>query len=104
LTVLQRVELELGLAEWVDRDGDAVLEREPSMPGDVVGVRVRLQHADDPNAFGLGGLEVLVDRICGVDDERLAGGGIPDQVRGAAEIVVDELAEQHEEEANTAAR
>ena len=39
-------------ASRVDADRDAVLEREPSVPGDVVGVRVRLEDADEPDARG----------------------------------------------------
>jgi hypothetical protein len=33
----------------VDARRDAVLEREPAVPGDVVGVRVRLEDADEPD-------------------------------------------------------
>ena len=38
----------------VDADGDAVLECEPAVPGDMVGVRVRLDRADDPHLARLG--------------------------------------------------
>jgi hypothetical protein len=31
-----------------------------------------------------------------VDDRGLAGAHIPDEIRGAAEVLVDHLAEQHE--------
>jgi hypothetical protein len=61
---------------------------------------MRLEDPDDPHTVA----QVLLDRICGVDDQRLAAGRISDQVRGAAEIVVDELAKQHEEDANTGSR
>ena len=104
LPVLQRIERKLGLGQRMYRDGHAVLERETPVPGDVVGMRVRLEHAHDVNPFSGGGVDVLLDRIGGVDHEGFAAGGIPDQVRGAAEIVVDELAEQHDEEANTRSR
>ena len=87
----------------MDRDGHAVLEREPSVTRDVVGVGVGLEHPDDAHAFFLR-LEVLLDRVRGVDQEGLPLAGIPDQVGGAAEIVVDELAKQHTREANSEGR
>jgi hypothetical protein len=68
---------------------------------DVVGVRVSLEHVHDPNTLLVRSLEILLDRIRGIDNERLARRGISDQVGGAAEIVVDELAKQHVTEANT---
>ena len=37
----------LGLGGRVDRDRDAVLERQPAVPGEVIGVRVGLDDADD---------------------------------------------------------
>ena len=45
LPVCERLVRILGLRRGVDVDGNAVLEREPPVPGDVVGVRVRLEHA-----------------------------------------------------------
>ena len=47
VAVLERLEGILGLCERMDGNGDALLERESSMSGDVVGVRVRLEHAHD---------------------------------------------------------
>ena len=88
----------------MDEDGHVVLEGEASVAGDVVGVRVRLEHPHDPDGLVLGDLQVLLDRVSGIDHERLARGGIADQVGGAAEIVVDELAKQHIREANSACR
>ena len=85
----------LGLGERVDRDGHAVLEREAAVAGDVVGVVVRLEHAHDPHAGALRRLEVALDRVGGVDDDRLAGRLVTDQVGRAAEIVVHELPEEH---------
>jgi hypothetical protein len=66
------------------------------MSGDVIGVCVRLEHAHDLDACMMRRLEVLLDRIGGVDHDGLAPGGISDQIGGAAEIVVDELAKQHQ--------
>ena len=58
-------------------------------------MRVGFEHTDDAKALFLRSLDVLLDRVRRVDDERLAARRIGDQVGGAAEIVVDELAEQH---------
>ena len=41
------------------------------------------------------GLEERLDGERGVDEHRLAGLLVPDQVRRAAEVVVDELAQEH---------
>jgi hypothetical protein len=72
-----------------------VLEREAAVSGDVVGVRVRLEDADDPDAPPLGLLDVRVDRVRGIDDDGDALLLVADEVGGAAEVVVDELLEQH---------
>ena len=77
------------------RHGHAVLEREAAVTGDVVGVVVRLEHAHDPHAGPLRRLEVVLDRVGGVDDDRLAGRLVADQVGGAAEVVVHELLKEH---------
>ena len=50
LAVRERLERVLRLGGGMDGDGDAVLEREPPVPGDVVGVRVRLEDARDADA------------------------------------------------------
>ena len=93
VAVGQRLARVLGLGERVDRDRQPVLDREPAVPGDVVGVGVRLEHALDPNLLLRGRLDVLLDRERRVDDHRDACVTVPDQVRGAPEVVVDELAE-----------
>src|ERR671925_288145 len=95
LSVLERVEVVCRLGRRVDGDGRAVLQREPAVPGDVVGVRVRLEDANDVRPARLRLVEVLLDRVGGIDDHRLPGGLIADQVGRAAEIVVDELAKEH---------
>ena len=95
LPVGERFEGVRGLCEGVDRDGHAVLEREASVSGDVVRVRVGLEDADDPHVATRRLLEVLLDRVGRVDDDGIARVLVPDQVRRAAEIVVDELREQH---------
>ena len=84
-----------GLRSSVDGHRDPALECEPAVPGHVVGVRVGLQHPRDPDAGPLRLLEVLLDRVGGVDEQRLARVGVADEVRGAPEILVDELPEEH---------
>ena len=54
-----------------------MLEREPSVPGDVVGVRVRLDDAHEPHVAPLRLLHVLLDRERGVDDDRLSDPSSP---------------------------
>ena len=63
------------------------------MAGDVVGVVVRLEHVLDAARPEARQLQVLVDLEARVDDRRDAGAVVADQVRGAAEVVVDDLAE-----------
>ena len=77
-----------------------MLEREPTVAGHMVGVRVCFQHTLEPNPFLLGRFEILVDREGRIDHDRLTGGVVADQVGGTAKIVVDELAKKHETEPN----
>jgi hypothetical protein len=104
LPVIERVERELRLSDRMHGYRDAVLEGEAAVTRHVVRVRVRLEHADDTQAFLLGRLDVLLDCVRGVDQEGFAPVGISDQIRGTAEIVVDELAKNHEQDANTVGR
>ena len=73
-----------------------MLEREPPVARDVVGMVVRLDGAHDAQRVPLRLLEVLLDRERGVDDDRLARLLGADQVGGAAEVGVDELSKQHQ--------
>jgi hypothetical protein len=93
--VLERFVRELGCRCGVDAHRDAVLEREAAVPRDVVGVGVRLEHADDLELVVAGRLDEPFDRVRRIDDDRGPGALVSDEVRGAAEIVVDELAEEH---------
>ena len=90
-----RVVRVLGVGSRMDAHRDALLEREPPVPGEVVGVRVRLDRADDAHVALLGFFEVLLDREGRIDDDGVTGTGIADEVGGAAERVVDELREDH---------
>ena len=77
----------------VDVDRRAGRRGEPAVAGDVVGVVVRLEDVLDRHAHVARQLQVLVDLELRVDDRREAGVLVADQVRGAAEVVVGELAE-----------
>ena len=95
LAVLDGVERERRLGQRVNAHRRFVLEREPSVTGDVVCVRVRLEHANDPHARPFGLLEVGLDRVGGIHYHRLPGPFVADQVGRAAEVVVHKLPEQH---------
>ena len=101
LSVRKRLVGILGLRRGVHVDGDAVLEREPPVAGDVVGVRVRLEDARDPHVPLGRLLEVGLDRVRGIDDHGLTRGLVADQVGRAAEIVVDELPKLHGKDPNS---
>jgi hypothetical protein len=81
-----------------------MLEREPAVTGDVIGVGVRLQDPDDPDVVVGREVQVLLDGVRRVDHQGFATHWVADQVGGAAKVVVDELAEQHDGEANTGRR
>ena len=77
VAVRERVVRVRGARVDVDRHRHAVLEREPAVAGEVVGVGVRLEDAHDPDAEPLGLRQVLLDRVGGVDEERLARSASP---------------------------
>ena len=54
----------------MDVNPAAVVEREASVAGEMVGVRVRLEHADEPHVLARRLVEVLLDRVGRVDDHR----------------------------------
>ena len=74
----------------------ALLEREPPVSGHVIRVRVRLERADEPHVPPLALLEILLDRVRGIDDDHDAGVLVADEIRSASEVVVDELLEEHD--------
>ena len=71
-----------------------MLEREPAVPGHMIGVRVSLEHALDADALLCGGREQFLDRERWVDDDRHARLSVADEVRRAAEVFVHELPEE----------
>ena len=101
VSVGERRERVLGLGERVDRDGQAVLEREPAMPGEVIGVRVGFEDAPDLDTRFGRRLHVLLDGESGVDDNSLTGARVADEIRATAQVLIDELPEQHEAERTT---
>ena len=68
-----------------------MLEREAAVTRDVVGVRVRLEDADELDAVALRRIQILLDRVGRVDDDGDPRLLVADEVRGAPEVVVDEL-------------
>ena len=94
--VLEGVVRVLGLSSRMNAHGDAVLEREPPVTGEMVGVRVRLDDADDPDLAPLSFPEVLLDREGRVDDDAVTGTRVADEIRSTPERVVDELREDHD--------
>ena len=95
VAVDHRIARVVDLGQRVDADRDAVLEREPAVPGDMVGVRVRLDRPDDPETPALGLLEQRLDREGGIDEHGNAGFFVSHEVTRAAEIAVQELVEDH---------
>ena len=93
--VVERLVLVVGRREAVDVHRRAGRGDEPAVARDVVGVVVRLEHVLDPHAQVAGQAQVLVDVQPRVDDRGHARVLIADEVAGAAEVVVRELAEEH---------
>jgi hypothetical protein len=79
----------------MDVNGDAVLQREPPVPGDVVGMGVGLDDAHEPGTLPLRLLDDRLGRVRRIDHDREAGVLIADEVTGAPQIVVQELLEEH---------
>ena len=61
---------------------------------------VRLEDAPHPNVFLGRRVDVLLDREGGVDDYRDRGVAVSNQVRGAPEVVIDELPEDEHGQAS----
>ena len=104
VAVLERLGRVLGLGGGVDRDRDAVLERQPAVTGDVVGVRVRLERVRQAARRGARLVQDRLDRERRIDHDGLAGRLVADEVARAAEVLVDELPEEHGGDASSAGR
>ena len=85
----------LGFGELVDVDRRPGRARQAAVAGDVVGMVVGLQHVLDADAVQAGEVQVGVDVPLRVDHRGDARSGVADQVGGAAEVLVDYLAEEH---------
>ena len=96
VAVDHRITRVVDLGQWMDADRDAVLEGEPAVPRDVVGVRVRLDRPDDPEPPALSLLEQWLDREGRIDEHSDAGFFVSHQVTRTPEIAVQELVEDHE--------
>jgi hypothetical protein len=70
---------------------DPVLQRQPAVTGDVVGVRVSLDRPNDMNSQVLRLGEDRLDRERRVDDDRFPRLLAAHEIRGTAEIVVQDL-------------
>ncbi len=73
-----------------------MVEREAPVSREVVGVRVSLEHADELHVVPRRLVEVLLDGEGRVDDHGSSLVLVADEVRPAAEAVVDELAKDHD--------
>jgi hypothetical protein len=80
--------------------GDVVLEREPPVSGDVVGMRVRFQHRDEPDVVAPARIQILLDRVGRIDDDARACMLVTHEIRPTAETVIDKLLEQHGHDAS----
>ena len=67
-------------------------------------MRVRLDRADDRDVASLGLREKRLDRERGVDDDRDARFLVADQIGRTAEVVVQELVEDHACDRSTRSR
>ncbi len=93
IAVCERLVLELDARVLGDMDRRPGGASQPSLPGHVVGVIVRLEDVRDAKAVLFGEREVVVDVPLRVDDSSLAA--VRDHVGGAAEVLVQHLPKEH---------
>jgi len=93
--VVERFVLVVGPGEAMDVDRRAGRRSEAAVAGDVVGMVVGLEHMLDPDAHVAREREVLLDLELRVHDRGNAGILVADQVGRAAEVVMDDLTEDH---------
>jgi hypothetical protein len=85
----------LGAGELVDVDRPPRGPGQPAVAGDVIGVVVGLEHVLDPDAVQPAQPQVRLDRPLGVDHGGDARASVTDEVGGAAQVLVQDLAEEH---------
>jgi hypothetical protein len=102
--VLDGLVVVVGLRVAVDVDRGPRRGHQPAVAGDVVRVVVRLEHVLDRHAHVPGEREVLVDVELRIDDRGDARVLVADQVRRAPQVVVGDLAEDHDRLPPTRAR
>ena len=85
----------VGLGQLVDVDRRAGRACKAAVAGDVVGVVVGLQHVLDPHPVQAAEVQVGVDVPLRVDHGGDARAGVADQVGGAAQVLVHDLAKEH---------
>ena len=95
IAVLDRVERILGAAERMRRDPRAERGGQDTVAGHVVRVRVRLDHTHQPQPVAVADVEHRLHVQRRVDDDRLLDVLAADHVRGTAEIVRQDLLENH---------
>ena len=95
LPVRQRPDLELGLRPAAVADPRPRGRGELQVPGEEVGVEVGVDDTDDAKAVRGRVVQVVLDVPARVDDDRLPGGRVPDQVGGLGEAVDVVLGEHH---------
>ena len=100
-SVLERLVRVLRLGSRMNRDRHSVLEREAPVSRQVIRVRVRDERANQPHLVPLRGSKQVAEREERVDNHRDTCVLVADQVRRAAEIVVQELPEKHGFDAST---
>ncbi len=93
--MLERLVREVRVDQTMDVDHGAGRRSEAAMAGDVIGVVVGLEDVGDAHVQVARQLEVLLDLEARVDDGRDAGLVVADEVRGAAEVVVNYLSKDH---------
>jgi hypothetical protein len=101
LSVGERIVRERSVGGRVHPYRHAVLQREPAVAGDVVGVRVRLEDGNYPDGAPADLVEVRLDPVSRVDEDGEPGMLVADEVRRAPQVVVDELLEEHAADRST---
>ena len=101
VAVRHRIVRVRGAGRRVDGHRDAVIEREAAVAGDVICVRVRLDRPHDAGVEALGLGEDRLDREVWIHDGDLPGDLAADEVRGASQVVVQDLGEEHGRDRST---